>query len=95
MRWRRGCTHMEREEDIRYRCFSPPQIKLQCHLCQQPTVQGTMRSLEELDLRIREWRTQTLREANDWAKLRSHRINKEEFDHREWGVRGSVVWGGD
>jgi hypothetical protein len=23
-------------------------------------------------------------------KLRSHRINKEEFDHREWGVRGLV-----
>jgi hypothetical protein len=84
-------THMEREEDLRYCCLSPPQIKLQGHLRRQPTVpRGTTNSLEELDLYIRKWRTQTLREVNNQAKLRSHRINKAELDHREWGVRGSV-----
>jgi hypothetical protein len=46
--------------------------------------------LEDLDLRIRKWRTQTLCEDNNRAKFRSHRINKAEFDHREWGVRGLV-----
>jgi hypothetical protein len=56
---------------------------------------GTTSSLEELDLRIRKRRTQTPREVNNRAKLRSHRINKAEFDHREWGLRGSVGWGGD
>jgi hypothetical protein len=52
--------------------------------------QGTTSSLEELDLRIRKWRTQTLREVNNRAKLRSYGINKTEFDHQEWGIRGSV-----
>jgi hypothetical protein len=38
---------------LRYRCLSPPQIKLQGHLCRQPTVpRDTMSSLEELDLCI-------------------------------------------
>jgi hypothetical protein len=82
---------VEREEDIRYRCLSPPQIKLQGHLRRQPTVpRGTTSSLKELDQHIRKWKTQTLREVNNRAKLRSHKINKAEFDHREWGVRGSV-----
>jgi hypothetical protein len=95
MRWRKVCTHMEREEDLRYCCLSPSQIKLQGHLRRQPTVpRGTTNSLEELDLHIGKWRTQTLREVNNRAKLRSHRINKAELDHREWGVRGSVGWGG-
>jgi hypothetical protein len=76
MRWRRGCTHMEREEDLRYCCLSPPQIKLQGHLRGQPVPRGTTSSLEELHLRIRKWRTQTLHEVNNRAKLRSHRINK-------------------
>jgi hypothetical protein len=45
---------MEREEDLHYRCWSPTQIKLQGHLCWQPTVpQGTTSSLEQLDLCIR------------------------------------------
>jgi hypothetical protein len=56
---------------------------------------GTTSSLEELDLCIRTWRTRTLHEVNNQAKLRSHRINKAEFNHQEWGVRGSVSWGGD
>jgi hypothetical protein len=57
----------------------------------QPTVpRGTTSSLEELELCIRKWRTQTPCEINNQAKLRSHIINKAEFDHREWGVRGSV-----
>jgi hypothetical protein len=44
---------MEREEDLRYRCLSPPQIKLQGHLCRQPMVpRDTTSSLEELDLCI-------------------------------------------
>jgi hypothetical protein len=30
---KKGCTHMEREEDLHYRCWSPTQIKLQGHLC--------------------------------------------------------------
>jgi hypothetical protein len=48
-RWRKGCTHMERDEDLRYCCLSPPQIKLQGHLRRQPTVpRGTTNSLEEL-----------------------------------------------
>jgi hypothetical protein len=82
---------MEREEDLRYRCLSPPQIKLQGHLRRQPIVpRGTTSSLEELDLRIRKWRTQTLCEVNNRAKLRSHKINKAEFDHQDWGVRGSI-----
>jgi hypothetical protein len=55
---------MEREEDLRYRCLSPPQIKVQGHLRRQPTVpRGTTSSLEELDMRIRKWRTQTLHEV--------------------------------
>jgi hypothetical protein len=55
--------------------LSPPQIKLQGHLCRQPTVpRGITSSLEELDLRIRKWRTQALHEVNNRAKLRSHRI---------------------
>jgi hypothetical protein len=29
---KKGCTHTEREEDLRYRCLSPPQIKLQGYL---------------------------------------------------------------
>jgi hypothetical protein len=42
---------MEREEDLRYRWLSPPQIKLQGHLRRQPTVpRGTTSSLEELDM---------------------------------------------
>jgi hypothetical protein len=45
---------------------------------------------KELDLRIRKWRTQTLREVNNRAKLGSHKIDNAEFDHREWGVRVSV-----
>jgi hypothetical protein len=96
MRWKRGCTHMEREDGLRHCCLSPPRIQLQGHLRRQPTVpRGTTSSLEELDLRIKKCRTRTLHEVNDRAKLRSHRINKAEFDHREWGVRGSVGWGGD
>jgi hypothetical protein len=35
---------VEREEDIRYRCLSPPQIKLQGHLRRQPTVPRGTRS---------------------------------------------------
>jgi hypothetical protein len=71
---KKGCTHIEREEDLSYCCLSPPQIKLQAHLRQQPMeARGTTSSLEELDLRIRKWRTQTLHEVNNWAKLRSHR----------------------
>jgi hypothetical protein len=81
---------MEREEDLCYSCLSPPQIKLQGHLCRQPMVlRGTTSSLKELHLRIRKWRTQTL-EVNNRAKLKSHRIDKAEFDHREWRVRSSV-----
>jgi hypothetical protein len=73
---------MEREEDLHCRCFSPPQIKLQGHLHQQPTVpRGATSSLEELDLRIRMWRTQTPREVNNRGKLKSHRINKAKLDH--------------
>jgi hypothetical protein len=61
------------------------------HICRQPMVpRGTTSSLEELHLRIRKWRTQTLHEVNNRAKLRSHIINKAEFDHREWRVRSSV-----
>jgi hypothetical protein len=87
----KGCTHMEREEDLRCRCLSPPQIKLQGHLHRQLTVpRGTTSSLEELDLRIRKWGTQTLREVNNRSKLRSHTIDKVELDHREWGERGLV-----
>jgi hypothetical protein len=42
------------------RCLIPPHIKIQDHLRQQPTVpQGTTSSLEELDLCIIKWRTQT------------------------------------
>jgi hypothetical protein len=78
---------MEREEDLHYRCLSPPQIKLQGHLRRQPTVPRGMTSLlEELDLCIRKWRTQTLREVNNQGKLRSYRINKVEFNHQEWGA---------
>jgi hypothetical protein len=88
---KKGCAHMEREEDQHYRCLCPPQIKLQGHLRRQPTVPRGMTSLlEELDLCIRKWRIQTLREVNNRAKLRSHKINKAKFDHRELGVRGSV-----
>jgi hypothetical protein len=88
---KKGCTHMEREEDLRCRCLSPPQIKLQGHLHRQLTVpRGTTSSLEELDLRIRKWGTQTLREVNNRSKLRSHTIDKVELDHREWGERGLV-----
>jgi hypothetical protein len=69
---------MEREDDPHYRCLSPTQIKLQGHLCQQSTVpQGTTSSLEELDLGIKKWRTQTLHEVTNRAKLRSHRINRQ------------------
>jgi hypothetical protein len=76
---KKGCTHMEREEDIRYRCLSSPQIKLQGHLCRQPMVpRDTTSSLEELDMCIRKWRTQTLREVYYRAKLRSHRIKSGE-----------------
>jgi hypothetical protein len=75
---KKGCTHMEREEDQRYHCLSPTQIKLQGHLCRQPTVpRGTTSSLEELDLRVKKWRTQTLREVNNRAKLRIHKINRQ------------------
>jgi hypothetical protein len=56
---------------------------------------GTTSSLEELELCIRKWRTQTACEVNNRAKLRSHIINKAEFDHREWGVRDSVGWDED
>jgi hypothetical protein len=57
---------VEREEDIRYCCLSPPLIKLQGHLRRQPMVpRGTTSSLEELDLRIRKWKTQTLCEVNN------------------------------
>jgi hypothetical protein len=41
---------------------------------------GTMSSLEELDLRNRKWRTQTLREVNNRGKLRSHRINRRRLN---------------
>jgi hypothetical protein len=67
------------------------EIKLQGHLRRQPTVpRGMTSSLEESVPHIRKWRTQTLRDVNNRAKLRSHRIHMAEFDHREWGVRGSV-----
>jgi hypothetical protein len=63
----------------------------QAHLCRQPTApRDTTSSLEELDMRIKKWTTHTLHEVNNRAKLRNHRFNKAEFDHREWGVRGSV-----
>jgi hypothetical protein len=85
-----------KREDLRCRCLSPPQIKLQGHLHRQLTVpQGTTNSLEELDLRMRKWWTQAMRKVNNRAKLRSHRINEAEFNHREWWVRDSVGWGGD
>jgi hypothetical protein len=71
--------------------LEPTPDQAQGYLCRQPTVpRGTTSSLEELELRIRKWRTQTPREVNNQAKLRSHIITKAEFDHREWGVRGSV-----
>jgi hypothetical protein len=76
---KKGCTHMEREEDIHYRCLSSPQIKLQGHLRRQPTVpRYTTSSLEELDLYIRKWRPQTLREVYYRAKLRCYRIKSGE-----------------
>jgi hypothetical protein len=71
-------------------CAHPRSSFKVTYIRQQPMVsRGTTSSLEELDLRIRKWRTQTLREVNNRAKFRSHRINKAEFDHRECGVRGS------
>jgi hypothetical protein len=74
---KKGCTHMEREEDLCYCCLNPPQIKLQGYLRRQPTVpRGTTSSLEELELCIRKWRTQTPCEVNNRAKLRSHITNK-------------------
>jgi hypothetical protein len=63
---------MEREEYLRYRCLSPLQVKLQSHLHRQPMVpRGMTSSLEELDLRIRKWRTQTPREVNNQANSRA------------------------
>jgi hypothetical protein len=29
------------------------------------------------------------------SQTQEHIINKAEFDHREWGVRGSVGWDED
>jgi hypothetical protein len=81
---------MEREEDLRYSCLSPPQIKLQGHLCGQPMVpRGTTSSLEELHLRIRKWRTQTLHEVNNRENSGAIESTRE-FNHREWRVRSSV-----
>jgi hypothetical protein len=69
---------MEREEDLRYRCLSPPQIKLESQLYRQPMVpRGTTSSLEELDLCIRKWRTQTVREVNNQAKLRAKESTRQ------------------
>jgi hypothetical protein len=94
---KKGCTHMEREEDLRYRCLSRPQIKLQGHLRRQPQkelaggVGYAHQKVENPDSTWGQQPNQTQEPYNQQGKVRPLRVGSKRLGRLRLGLSDEMV----